>query len=163
MNAYQDKIYTLHDLLSVISELKNQHKKIVFTNGCFDILHLGHVQYLEKAKAMGDVLIIGVNSDHSVQQLKGPNRPIQTIHSRMGILAGLQSTDAIIAFDEETPLQLIELIQPDVLVKGGDWSINQIVGAEFVQKYGGMVKNIDFLDGHSTTNIVDLILKKQDL
>jgi rfaE bifunctional protein nucleotidyltransferase chain/domain len=132
---------------------RNDHKKIVFTNGCFDILHRGHVDYLAKAADLGDVLIIGVNTDSSVSKLKGPHRPIQDEQSRMQILAALGFVDAVILFDEETPYQLIKLVQPDVLVKGSDYKPEDIVGFDIVANKGGAVKTIDFIPGYSTSLI----------
>lgn len=143
-------------LLSKLKDLR-ENKKVVFTNGCFDILHIGHVRYLEEAKSCGDILVVGVNSDSSVRDLKGPERPIQNEQDRSQILAALKAVDFTVLFSDETPLSLIELINPDVLVKGGDWSIDQIVGSEFVLKNGGEVKSLSFVDGRSTTNIVNKI------
>ncbi len=130
-------------------------KKVVFTNGCFDLLHPGHVDYLEAARAMGDFLVIGVNSDESVQRLKGPTRPVQTSESRKRVLAGLASVDFVVEFGADTPLELIKSIKPDVLVKGGDWAIDKIVGGDFVSANGGTVCNIAVTEGHSTTSIVN--------
>lgn len=132
-------------------------KRLVFTNGCFDILHVGHVTYLKDAKACGDLLVVGVNSDASVQRLKGPERPLQKEEDRAEILSSLKAVDYTILFTEDTPLKLIEAISPDVLVKGGDWAINQIVGSEHVLKNGGEVKSLNFVQGRSTTNVVDKI------
>jgi rfaE bifunctional protein nucleotidyltransferase chain/domain len=136
-------------------------KKLVFTNGCFDILHIGHVRYLEEAKNCGDLLVVAVNSDRSVKQLKGPERPLQTEKDRAEILAGLKSVDYTFIFDEETPIKSIEAITPDVLVKGGDWPIEQIVGHEHVQSNGGEVKSLSFVDGRSTTNVVNKMKDSQ--
>ena len=127
----------------------------VFTNGCFDLLHVGHVRYLQEAKAQGDVLVLGLNSDRSVKELKGPTRPIQKQEDRAEILAALESVDFVCVFDESTPIKLIEAITPDVLVKGGDWKAEQIVGSEHVLKNGGEVKSLIFIDGKSTTKIVE--------
>ncbi len=131
------------------------HQKIVFTNGCFDLLHIGHVRYLQEAKRQGDLLVVGVNSDRSVKALKGPQRPIQTENDRAEILAALGCVDFTIIFDEETPEKLIRQIKPNVLVKGGDWKIEQIVGSEFVLSLGGEVKSLLFIDGKSTTKIIE--------
>jgi rfaE bifunctional protein nucleotidyltransferase chain/domain len=127
--------------------------KIVFTNGCFDLLHLGHVEYLAKAASMGNRMVIGLNSDGSVRRLKGESRPIQDLNSRAHILASLCFVDAVIAFEEETPAELIQLVRPDVLVKGGDWPVEKIVGYELVQSYGGKVVSIPLVEGFSTSNI----------
>ena len=144
----------LYQLQSDMSLLQTQGQKIVFTNGCFDLLHVGHVRYLQEAKNQGDVLIVGVNSDASVQRLKGPQRPIQTESDRAEILHNLKSVDHVIVFTEDTPETIIKKISPDVLVKGGDWSIDQIVGAQEVLARGGTVKSLTFVDGKSTTQLI---------
>ena len=135
---------------------QNKNKKIVFTNGCFDILHIGHLRYLQAAKKLGDVLLIGLNSDQSVQKLKGPSRPINPENIRREFLLGLSCVDAVEIFPQETPLELIKAVRPQVLVKGGDWPVEKIVGHEFVQSYGGLVQALPFVDGYSTT----LLIKK---
>jgi len=160
-SVLEKKIFHLEDLIKQIGIWKLRSHRIVFTNGCFDLLHPGHVRYLADAKTMGDRLVIGVNADASVRQLKGKNRPIQDEKSRMEILASLHASDAIILFEEETPETLIQSIRPDVLVKGGDWEIEKIVGATFVKSYGGAVYSIPFHDGYSTTNLEQKILKNQ--
>lgn len=133
-------------------------ERIVFTNGCFDILHRGHVEYLQEAAALGDRLVIGVNSDASVKrQGKGPERPLNDQDSRAKVLAALRLVDAVVIFDEDTPLPLIEAIAPDVLVKGGDWIEDRIVGAEFVLKNGGEVRSLKLVDGFSTTALIEKI------
>lgn len=129
--------------------------KIVFTNGCFDILHAGHVQYLAGARSLGDRLFVGLNSDVSVRQLKGINRPVQKQEDRALILASLEAVDFVCIFDEETPLNLIQVVKPQVLVKGGDYDRKSIVGADFVESYGGRVATLDFLPGRSTTAILE--------
>jgi D-glycero-beta-D-manno-heptose 1-phosphate adenylyltransferase len=150
----QSKIYKWEDLSRTIAIWKFKDRKIVFTNGCFDILHKGHVTYLAHAAELGDNLIVGLNSDASVKKLnKGPNRPIQDQDSRAFILASLHHVSAVIIFDEETPAELIKLVQPDVLVKGGDWKPEQIIGYDTVKANGGEVISIDFLPGFSTTAI----------
>lgn len=131
---------------------------VVFTNGCFDILHPGHVDYLERARALGTHLVIGVNSDASVRRLKGPTRPINDEHSRSRVLAALDCVDQIVIFDEDTPWELIKKLRPQVLVKGGDWPVEQIVGRELVQERGGQVLSLPLLPGYSTTNIIQRIL-----
>ncbi len=141
----------------LVSVRKN--KKIVFTNGCFDLLHIGHIKYLKEAKSKGDFLVVGINADASVKRLKGPTRPIQSETDRSEILAALEVVDATVIFTEDTPENLIKNIRPDVLVKGGDWKISQIVGGDFVQSYGGQVLSLMFIDGKSTTNIVSKIEK----
>lgn len=141
-------------LESALKNLKGS-KKVVFTNGCFDLLHVGHIRYLQAAKALGTHLVVGVNTDRSVQVLKGPTRPIQKQDDRAEILAALGCVDFTILFDEETPETLIRLIKPQVLVKGGDWKVEQIVGGAFVQSYGGEVHSLQFHDGHSTTKLIE--------
>lgn len=132
-----------------------QGKKLVFTNGCFDLLHVGHIRYLQEAKACGDLLFVGLNTDESVKKLKGPNRPIQNESDRAEIMAALGCVDFVCLFSEETPEQLIHQVRPQVLVKGGDWKIDQIVGSDFVIKNGGEVKSLQFVDGRSTTKIIE--------
>jgi D-beta-D-heptose 7-phosphate kinase/D-beta-D-heptose 1-phosphate adenosyltransferase len=129
-------------------------KKIVFTNGCFDLLHVGHVRYLAEAKSLGDVLVVGINSDVSVKKLKGPQRPVQSESDRAEILSCLSSVDIVVIFNEDTPLELIKKVRPDLLVKGGDWKPEQIIGSDFVMSYGGKVKSLQFIEGKSTTNII---------
>ena len=155
-----DKIKTWEQITTIALELKSQNKQIVFTNGCFDILHSGHVLYLEQARACGNILIVGLNSDASVTRLKGPERPINPQIDRAIVLAALQSTDYIVVFEEDTPYQLIARIVPDVLVKGGDWSPESIVGSDIVLANGGSVRSLDFSDGKSTTNIISKITQK---
>lgn len=134
-------------------------KKIVFTNGCFDLLHVGHVRYLQEARALGDLLVVGANSDSSVRKLKGPDRPVQVEGDRAEILAGLACVDFVTIFNEETPLQLIESLMPNVLVKGGDWAPEQIVGSQFVLGHGGVVRSLAFHQGRSTSTLIGKILK----
>lgn len=155
----EGKIYTVSALKEFVQAQKSAQKKIVFTNGCFDILHLGHLDYLSKAKDKGDTLIIGLNSDLSIKQIKGTKRPILNEHDRACHLAALQFVDAIILFDEDTPYNLISTLLPDVLVKGGDYDIKSIVGADIVENNGGTVQIIPFLPGYSTTNIINKILE----
>ncbi|MDD2228426.1 MAG: D-glycero-beta-D-manno-heptose 1-phosphate adenylyltransferase [Candidatus Cloacimonetes bacterium] len=138
--------------------LHSEGKRIVFTNGCFDILHAGHVLYLQSAKALGDILIVGLNSDESVSRLKGKSRPIVNQEERAMVLSGLESVDYICAFSEDTPLRLIEKLKPNVLVKGGDWQIQQIVGADFVLSYGGEVLSLEFVKGISSSKIIERIV-----
>lgn len=138
----------------------NKGKKIVFTNGCFDILHAGHVAYLNDAKAQGDLLVVGLNSDSSVKLLKGDKRPIINERERKYLLENLKAVDFVEIFEEETPYELIKLVQPNVLVKGGDWAVDEIVGSDIVFKNGGEVKSLLFKEGFSTTNIIDDILQR---
>ena len=150
----QRKIFKLEDLVRQIAVWRFHSNKIVFTNGCFDILHHGHIDYLGKAADLGDMLVVGVNADSSVKKLnKGAGRPIQNENDRALILSSLQMVDAIIIFEEDTPAELIRRLQPDVLVKGGDWKENEIVGADTVKARGGIVTTIPYVDGYSTTAI----------
>ncbi|MEN0057678.1 MAG: D-glycero-beta-D-manno-heptose 1-phosphate adenylyltransferase [Bdellovibrio sp.] len=140
---------------SHLAPLRKQGKKIVFTNGCFDLLHVGHIRYLQEARAQGDILVVGVNADASVRRLKGPTRPVQIEADRAEILAALKAVDFTVIFTEDTPENLIHKIRPDILVKGGDWKIDQIVGAPFVQSYGGQVLSLQFVNGKSTTRLIE--------
>ncbi|MBC7451437.1 MAG: D-glycero-beta-D-manno-heptose 1-phosphate adenylyltransferase [Cytophagales bacterium] len=155
-----DKIVSKEEASKLIHKWKSEGE-VVFTNGCFDILHLGHIDYLEKAKQLGVRLVVGINTDASVKRLKGPERPLNNEYARARMLAALASTDAVILFDEPTPLELITAIKPDVLVKGSDYTIDTIVGADIVTEHGGSVKTIDLVEGYSTTGIIDKI--KQQL
>ena len=156
MSHYQkitNKILSYSQLDELIKQWKDSGEKIVFTNGCFDIIHQGHIDYLAKAADLGTKLFIGVNTDNSVSRIKGPTRPIQDENSRLMILAAMEFTDAVILFDEDTPLKLIERIIPHVLVKGSDYKAEDIVGYEVVTSHGGRVETLDFLEGYSTTAI----------
>lgn len=139
----------------------NKDKKIVFTNGCFDILHLGHVEYLNEARALGDCLIIAINSDESVRKIKGPDRPINNELDRAKMLLNLKAVDCVQIFNEETPLEIIKLISPKVLVKGGDWKPEQIIGSDFVAKIGGITKSLMFKEGYSTSNLIKNVQGKK--
>jgi rfaE bifunctional protein nucleotidyltransferase chain/domain len=139
--------------LPLIEEWRLQGDKIVFTNGCFDLLHIGHVLYLEEARSLGNKLIVGMNSDGSVRRLKGTNRPIKDVYDRAHVLAALASVDMVIIFEEDDPARLIAQIIPDVLVKGGDWKPSQIVGSDIVLATGGSVQSLSFIEGYSTTQI----------
>ena len=158
----KQKIKTRKGLLRIMKDLKAKGKRIVFTNGCFDLLHIGHVRYLEEAKAMGDVLVVGVNSDTSVRKLKGPKRPILPEDERTEILSGLGCVDYVTLFDEIDPLKLITSLRPDVLVKGGDWTKEQIVGRDEVERSGGEVFVIPFVKRASTSNLIQTILKRYE-
>lgn len=155
------KIVCRKDLKELILKWRNANERIVFTNGCFDLLHLGHVDYLAKAKDLGERLIIGVNTDSSVKRLKGKHRPLQDENSRLHILAALQSVDAVVLFDEDTPYELIKEIEPDILVKGADYKIENIVGYDIVVSRGGSVQTIEFIEGYSTTLIEKRILNSK--
>ncbi len=151
-------VLSLEALLPVLEERRAEGKTIVFTNGCFDILHPGHVDLLERCKAEGDVLVVGVNSDASVARLaKGPNRPLNCFETRAFLLAHLRSVDYVTGFDEDTPLDLIKAIVPDVLVKGSDWDAERIVGRCVVESHGGRVLSLALLPGYSTTGLVERI------
>ena len=158
----KQKIKERKELLRIIKDLKAKRKRIVFTNGCFDLLHVGHIRYLEEAKTLGDILILGVNSDSSVRKLKGPERPILPVEERTEILSGLGCVDFITIFDELDPLALITSVQPNVLVKGGDWTKEQTVGIEVVERSGGEVVIIPFVKGASTSNLIETILKRYE-
>jgi D-beta-D-heptose 7-phosphate kinase/D-beta-D-heptose 1-phosphate adenosyltransferase len=156
------KILSAEQIADQITLLRSNSKsklKVVFTNGCFDILHLGHVKYLQQARSLGDILVVGLNSDSSVKKLKGPTRPIQNENDRLEILAALESVSFTCVFNEDTPLNLIKKIKPDILVKGGDWPVEKIVGSDFVLASGGSVRSLQFVQGHSTTGIIDKIVK----
>jgi rfaE bifunctional protein nucleotidyltransferase chain/domain len=162
MSFYQllkSKLISKEDALRLINTKKVLGKKIVFTNGCFDILHVGHIDYLNKARDLGNFLIIGLNTDNSVKQLnKAANRPINKELDRATVLAGLSCVDAIVLFDLETPLELIKFLSPNVLVKGNDYEIEKIVGYDFVKSNGGEVLTIPFLEGYSTTQLIKNIM-----
>lgn len=154
------KVLALKALMVQVDRLRQEKQKIVFTNGCFDLLHPGHIQHLDRARHMGDVLIVGVNSDHSVRRLKGPLRPIMNQDERVLLLSALDSIDFITVFDEDTPHRLISSILPDMLVKGGDWQLGEIVGREEVEAAGGSAISLPYNEGQSTTAIVDRILRR---
>jgi len=158
----KEKIKIREDLQKIIKDLKKRGKRIVFTNGCFDLLHLGHIRYLEKAKSFGDILVVGVNSDRSVQSLKGSERPIIPEEERAEILSGLGCVDYITIFEELTPLELIYSLQPHILVKGGDWTKETTVGREVVERSGGEVVILPFVEGASTSNLIETILKRYE-
>ncbi|MBK6987866.1 MAG: D-glycero-beta-D-manno-heptose 1-phosphate adenylyltransferase [Bacteroidetes bacterium] len=158
LDIIKRKVIDLNQLQHALYRWRFLSKRIVFTNGCFDILHLGHIDYLSKASDLGDILIVGVNSDASTSRLKGPHRPINNEEQRSILLAALHFIDAVIVFDDPTPLELIKMVRPDVLVKGSDYNLSNIVGADVVQSYNGQVKTIDFLPGYSTTLIEEKII-----
>ncbi|MDD5284755.1 MAG: bifunctional D-glycero-beta-D-manno-heptose-7-phosphate kinase/D-glycero-beta-D-manno-heptose 1-phosphate adenylyltransferase HldE [Desulfuromonadaceae bacterium] len=153
------KIKTLDVLTSVIRAEKSRGRRVVFTNGCFDLLHAGHVKYLQKARSLGDILVLGLNSDASVRRLKGEKRPLIAEEERAHILAALDCIDYVIIFDEDTPLELIMALKPDILAKGGDYTIEGVVGKDFVEAYGGRVELVSFVDGKSTSNIIERVLE----
>lgn len=155
-----DKIKTLPALKKILKAAREKNKKIVFTNGCFDLLHKGHVEYLKKARSFGDALIVGLNSDASVRRLKGRGRPVTPQGDRAKILAGLESVDFITIFNEDTPLNLISHLKPDILVKGADWDKNRVAGKDIVEACGGRVETVKYLKGYSTTDMLKKIAKK---
>lgn len=154
------KVLSIEEMKSVRESLRLQKKKVVFTNGVFDLIHRGHIEYLSKAKALGDVLIVGINSNASVNRIKGDKRPIVTENDRAFIVANFTPVDYVCLFDQDTPLNLISAIVPDILVKGADWKVETIVGKDVVEKAGGKVMTIDFVPDRSTTSIIDRILER---
>lgn len=160
MAATADKILNRAEAVQLVADWHQQGQQVVFTNGCFDLLHLGHVDYLEKARQLGDKLLVGLNTDASVSRLKGPDRPLQDEMSRARIMASLLFIDAVVLFEEETPYELIKAVQPDILVKGDDYAIQNIVGHELVLEKGGEVKTIELVKGYSTSGIVDKIKRQ---
>lgn len=150
---FKSKIKPFEEIHSLSKSWKAKGQSVVFTNGCFDLLHYGHIHYLAESRDLGDKLIVGVNSSDSVRRLKGPNRPINDDATRLYLLAALSCVDAVVVFEEDTPLELITMLLPDVLVKGGDYEIDQIVGAKEVLANGGLVKSLDFITGYSTSDI----------
>ncbi len=153
----ESKISPLKLLLNEVNKWKKNGDKIVFTNGCFDIVHLGHIDYLQKARNLGDKLIVGINSDESVSELKGPTRPVVNEYARQRMIASFEFVDAVVLFSEETPFNLIQNILPDILVKGDDYTIENIVGADIVLENGGNVETIELVKGYSTSKIIKLI------
>lgn len=156
-NALAEKIVSLSDLKVLVNTWKENGNKIVFTNGCFDLLHAGHISYLSEAAALGDKLVVGLNSDYSVQKIKGPERPINNENTRSLLLGSMFFIDAVVVFNEDTPLDLINTVIPDVLVKGGDYNIENIVGAKETIAHGGKVEVLTFLPGYSSTAIIEKI------
>ncbi|MCF7912630.1 MAG: D-glycero-beta-D-manno-heptose 1-phosphate adenylyltransferase [Candidatus Cloacimonetes bacterium] len=155
-----NKLKTWGEMTAIRAELAEQAKTVVFTNGCFDILHRGHVQYLHSARELGDVLIIGLNNDDSVKRLKGSNRPVNREIDRAIVLSALADIDYVVIFTEDTPYNLIKTLKPDILVKGGDWEIDQIVGSEIVIANGGKVLSLHYYQGYSTTGIIERMDKE---
>jgi len=157
LNTIKSKIYSLEGLKTQVDSWKESEKKVVFTNGCFDIVHRGHIEVLARTADLGNRLIIGLNSDQSIQALKGKNRPIENEDSRAILLASLSFVDAVVLFSEETPYNLISTLLPNILAKGGDYKITEISGHDVVQNNGGEVILVPFIDGFSSTNIIDKI------
>lgn len=156
-----NRVLTKEDAKLLIENLKKEGKKIVFTNGCFDILHVGHLRYLEEAKELGDILIVGINSDASVKRLKGETRPINAELDRAELLAGLKAVDYTVLFTEDTPIQLISYLKPSIHVKGGDYKVEELPESKTVFSYGGEVKILSLIDGKSTSNVVKKIQNKE--
>jgi D-beta-D-heptose 7-phosphate kinase/D-beta-D-heptose 1-phosphate adenosyltransferase len=154
------KLKSVEALASILRAAQARGRKVVFTNGCFDLLHRGHVRYLVQARALGDLLVVGLNSDPSVQALKGPARPIVPAEERAEVLAALEAVDYVTIFEEPTPERLIAALQPDILVKGGDWTPDTIVGRETVERRGGEVRALPYVDGASTSGIIERILAR---
>lgn len=155
-------IFQLKDFLKVRKDLKDENRKLVFTNGCFDILHRGHIEYLNQAKSLGDYLIIGLNSDSSVKRIKGDSRPVNNENDRAFVLDNLKMIDGVIIFSEDTPYNLIKEILPDYLVKGGDWTVDKIVGSDVVINAGGKVISLKFVDNYSTTGTINKLRKLEN-
>ena len=153
-------IVSLPELVPMVAGLKQAGRRIVFTNGCFDILHVGHVRYLKSARALGDTLIVGLNSDASVKRIKGDKRPIVPEGERAEVLSSIRFVDYVVLFDEPDPYNTIAAVKPDILVKGGDWSLENIVGRDIVESYGGEVHTIPFIEGASSSRIIDDIVTK---
>ena len=160
MKSYLNKICTLEEAKKKCAALKKSGKRIVFTNGCFDILHPGHASYLSSARDLGDFLMVALNSDRSVQTIKGSKRPIFPEQMRAELLAALECVDGVLIFDEDNPLRVIECLLPHILVKGGDWQGNQIIGADVVKAHGGQVQRIPFVAGYSTSDIIKKIVRR---
>ena len=158
MNSYHNKIKTLKAAIEECDHIKGLGKRVVFTNGCFDILHPGHTRYLCSAKELGDFLVVALNSDHSVRMIKGSKRPILGEQTRAELVAALECVDLVLIFDEDNPLRVISDLLPDILVKGGDWAEDKIIGADVVKRRGGEVKRIPFVTGFSTTDIITKIV-----
>ena len=159
-NQLKEKIVSQDQALKELKTWREKNKKIVFTNGCFDIIHPGHIDYLSQARDLGDILVLGLNTDQSVRRLnKGSNRPINDERTRAYVLAGLASVDLIVFFDEETPYNLIKLLQPNVLVKGKDYEVEKIIGFDILKENGGQVITIPFLDGYSTSSLIKKIIE----
>jgi len=160
MNTYLNKIRTLEAAKDRCNQMRRIGKRIVFTNGCFDILHPGHTRYLAAAKELGDFLVVAINSDASVRSIKGPKRPIVDEQARAELVAALECVDMVLIFEEDNPLRVIQNLLPDILVKGGDWAADEIIGSDVVKNHGGEVKRIPFVTGCSTTDIINKVVQK---
>ncbi len=157
LRSFRSKIKSPSAIRRALRSLKK--RRAVFTNGCFDILHKGHVTYLEQARKLGDCLVVALNSDDSVKRLKGPSRPLNTLADRIEVLASLESVDFVTWFEEDTPLETVLAIKPSILVKGGDWSVDTMVGAKEVQSWGGKVRSLPYVEGRSTTKLIERVRK----
>lgn len=157
--AYKSKVKTIRQLKPILAGLRKRGRRIVFTNGCFDLLHIGHLRYLERARRHGDRLVVGINSDRSVKKIKGPLRPLLPQAERAEVLAALSCVDYVTIFDEPDPLAVITALRPDVLVKGSDWGKNKIIGRDVVERRGGRVRRVPLIKGVSTTKLIEKILK----
>ncbi len=160
MRLTDTKIKSPKELKKIILRLRRQGKKIAFTNGCFDILHYGHVNYLEKTKGLADILVVAINSDSSIKRIKGNRRPIMNLKHRLRIIAALEAVDFVTSFSQDTPLDLIKLLKPDILVKGGDWNRFKIVGKDIAESYGGRAITLPFIKGQSSSQIIKRLLKR---
>ena len=160
LDHLKDKIHSFQSAAQQCREWQSKGEKIVFTNGCFDLLHYGHIHYLNQARMLGNRLVVGLNSDTSVRRLKGVHRPIKDEQSRIFTMAALACVDSVVVFEEDTPYDLIKTVQPDILVKGGDWAVEDIVGADLVLAKGGLVKSLTFVKGFSTTSLEEKIKKQ---
>ena len=160
INFFDYKVNSRSELASILDKFRDSGKKIVFTNGCFDILHAGHCIYLESARLQGDLLVVGVNTDESVRKLKGRGRPIFPLSERMEVLSSLEFVDYVTSFNELDPFEIIKELKPDILIKGADWPIDKVIGREFVEGNGGLVKTIPIVKGLSTSKIIEKILKQ---
>jgi D-glycero-beta-D-manno-heptose 1-phosphate adenylyltransferase len=157
----RDKVKSLAAAVRAVRKAQAADRRVVFTNGCFDLLHRGHTRYLEQARALGDLLVVAINSDASVRKLKGRGRPVVPAEERAEVLAALAAVDVVLIFEELTPARVIRAVRPDVLVKGGDWPISQIVGADFVQSRGGIARSLPYVDGASTTRLIRRVLARR--
>jgi D-beta-D-heptose 7-phosphate kinase/D-beta-D-heptose 1-phosphate adenosyltransferase len=147
-------------LAPILKNLQNQGKKVVFTNGVFDLLHLGHVTYLQKARDLGDLLVVALNSDASVKRIKGPLKPLLPLEERAEMLLALACVDYVTFFEDDTPFEAVRILRPDILVKGGDWAVDKIVGGDLVESWGGKVTNIPVVPGRSTTNLIEIVRER---
>ncbi|MBI3812677.1 MAG: D-glycero-beta-D-manno-heptose 1-phosphate adenylyltransferase [Nitrospirae bacterium] len=157
--AYRSKVKTIRQLKPILSRLRKRSERIVFTNGCFDLLHIGHLRYLQRARRQGDRLVVAINSDRSMKKIKGPLRPLLLQAERAEVLAALSCVDYVTIFNETDPLVVITALQPDVLIKGGDWGKNEIVGRDVVERHGGRVRRVPLVKDVSTTRLIEKILK----